>query len=252
MKSCKRAPVGEIILMTVIVLLLLIAVVVAADFTAANAGIKAAPPSITKLTIVQQTQQRKEEMVAAIAEYDAQVTERPTVPADAVKEATPEVEDAVMDSGPLLLEAIPLPFVLQETLQEACAEWNVPYSLALAVAETESGFVVDAISPGGDVGLMQLNPGPGGAYHASAQAVTGLDPTTPGGNIAGGCYLLGSYLSQYDGSVTKALMAYNCGQGGAAALWADGVYSTHYTEKVTAAMEKWEQTLDTANWQEGT
>lgn len=90
---------------------------------------------------------------------------------------------------------------------------------------------------------MQLNPGPGGSYHAEIQAATGLDPTTVSGNIAGGCYKLGLYLAKY-GSVEKAAMAYNMGEGGARSTWDSGITSTDYSKAVKEAMETWECTVN--------
>lgn len=117
------------------------------------------------------------------------------------------------------------------------------YPLALAVAQTESNFDMDAVGASGEVGIMQLNPGPGGSYHAEIQAATGLDPTTASGNIAGGCYKLGLYLAKY-GSVEKAAMAYNMGEGGAKNAWAGGITSTNYSRTVKGAMETWECTVN--------
>ncbi len=111
-------------------------------------------------------------------------------------------------------DAIPLPYDLQDTMRTACEEYRCPYPLALAVAEVESHFDMDAVGAVGEVGIMQLNPGPDGAYHAELEAATGLDPTTPSGNIAAGCYLLGKYMQEY-GDANKAAMAYNMGVSGA-------------------------------------
>ena len=41
-----------------------------------------------------------------------------------------------------------------------------------------------------------------------------MDPATPSGNIAAGCYLLGKYMEDY-GDPHKAAMAYNMGVSGA-------------------------------------
>lgn len=114
---------------------------------------------------------------------------------------------------------------------------------SLAVAQTESNFDMDAVGASGEVGIMQLNPGPGGSYHAEIQAATGLDPTTTSGNIAGGCYKLGLYLAKY-GSVEKAAMAYNMGEGGARSAWDSGITSTDYSKAVKEAMETWECTVN--------
>ena len=43
-------------------------------------------------------------------------------------------------------EDIPLPFELQVTMQQACEKYGVPYALALAVAESESSFDLEADS----------------------------------------------------------------------------------------------------------
>ena len=56
------------------------------------------------------------------------------------------------------------------------------------------------------MGIFQLNPGPDGSYHAELEAATGLDPTTPEGNIAGGCYLLGKYTAQYKDEAMAAII----------------------------------------------
>ena len=170
---------------------------------------------------------------------------------------TPGVEDQAAGEDPLEAEkveaalpeqghfsdAIPLPYDLQDIMRTACEEYRCPYPLALAVAQTESNFDMDAVGASGEVGIMQLNPGPGGSYHAEIQAATGLDPTTASGNIAGGCYKLGLYLAKY-GSVEKAAMAYNMGEGGARSAWDSGITSTDYSKAVKEAMETWECTVN--------
>ena len=90
---------------------------------------------------------------------------------------------------------------------------------------------MDAVGAAGEVGIMQLNPGPGSSYHAEIQAATGLDPTTASGNIAGGCYKLGLYLDKY-GSVEKAAMAYNMGDSGMKSAWSKGQHSSKYSRAV--------------------
>lgn len=95
---------------------------------------------------------------------------------------------------------------------------------------------------------MQLNPGPGGSYHAEIQAATDLDPTTPSGNIAGGCYKLGQYMAEFQ-DAGKAAMAYNMGRAGAMEAWAAGITSTDYSDAVLAAMEDWECTVNAWNGQ---
>ena len=137
--------------------------------------------------------------------------------------------------------AVPLPWEYQDYMRTYCHLYGCPYPLALAVAdwETRGQFDMEAVGPAGEVGIMQLNPGPGGSYHAELEVATGLDPTTPEGNIAGGCYKLGKYLAEY-GDVAMVAMAYNRGQAGARAAWEAGITSNEYTDAVLEAMERWE------------
>ena len=153
-----------------------------------------------------------------------------------------KIEEALLAQGYFSL-AVPMPYEWQDYMRTYCEEYGCPYPLALAVAQTESNFDMDAVGASGEVGIMQLNPGPGGSYHAEIQAATGLDPTTASGNIAGGCYKLGLYLAKY-GSVEKAAMAYNMGEGGARSAWDSGITSTDYSKTVKEAMETWECTVN--------
>ncbi len=142
--------------------------------------------------------------------------------------------------------AVPMEYEYQGYMRRYCAEYGIYYTMALAVAEVESTFNMDAVGTSGEVGIMQLNPGPGGSYHDELEAATGLDPTTPEGNIAGACYLLGKYMKLYN-DPAKALMCYNMGHTGAKEAWAAGVTSTVYTEKVLEAMERWGCTVNAWN-----
>lgn len=155
---------------------------------------------------------------------------------------TEKIEEALLAQGYFSL-AVPMPYEWQDYMRTYCEEYGCPYPLALAVAQTESNFDMDAVGASGEVGIMQLNPGPGGSYHAEIQAATGLDPTTASGNIAGGCYKLGLYLAKY-GNVEKAAMAYNMGEGGARSAWDSGITSTDYSKAVKEAMETWECTVN--------
>lgn len=158
-----------------------------------------------------------------------------------------KIEEALLAQGYFSL-AVPMPFEYQDYMRTYCAAYGCPYPLALAVAEVESHFDMDAVGAAGEVGIMQLNPGPGGSYHAEIQAATDLDPTTPSGNIAGGCYKLGQYMAEFQ-DAGKAAMAYNMGRSGAMEAWAAGITSTDYSDAVLAAMEGWECTANAWNGQ---
>ena len=149
-----------------------------------------------------------------------------------------KIEEALLAQG-YLSDAVPLSYDLQDIMRTACEEYGCPYSLALAVAEVESHFDMDAVGTVGEVGIMQLNPGPENTYWVNLEAETNQDPTTPAGNIVCGVYLLGAHLANY-GDTEKAVMAYNMGNAGAERAWENGVTSTGHSEKVMEAMARWE------------
>ena len=149
-----------------------------------------------------------------------------------------KIEEALLAQG-YLSDAVPLSYDLQDVMRTACEEYGCPYSLALAVAEVESHFNMDAVGSAGEVGIMQLNPGPENTYWVNLEAETNQYPTTPAGNIVCGVYLLGAHLANY-GDTEKAVMAYNMGNAGAERAWENGVTSTDHSEKVMEAMARWE------------
>lgn len=149
-----------------------------------------------------------------------------------------KIEAALLAQG-YISDAVPLSYDLQDIMRTACEEYGCPYSLALAVAEVESHFDMDAVGSAGEVGIMQLNPGPENTYWVNLEAETNQDPTTPAGNIVCGVYLLGANLVHY-GDTEKAVMAYNMGNAGAERAWENGVTSTEHSEKVMEAMARWE------------
>ena len=156
-----------------------------------------------------------------------------------------KIEEALLASGYFSI-AVPMCYEYQGYMRTYCAAYRCPYPLALAVAEVESDFNMEAEGAAGEVGIMQLNPGPENTYWINLEAETELDPTTPSGNIAAGCYLLGKYMEEY-GDPNKAAMAYNMGVSGAENAWAAGITSTEYSTAVVEAMERWEVTVNAWN-----
>ena len=150
---------------------------------------------------------------------------------------TPEPEP-VRHRDDIVSEGRLLPYELQEIMQDACEAYGVPYALALAIAEVETHFDPDAVSPTHDYGLMQINQ----VNHEWLQSL-GMDPLTYAGNIEAGLYMIGNYLNTY-GDVEMALMAYNNGPSGARKLWDAGTYQTAYTRKVMTALEHWTSILE--------
>lgn len=82
---------------------------------------------------------------------------------------------------------------------------GVDPTFALAVAQAESSFNPNALSPKGAIGIMQLMP-------ATAKALGVSNPWNPIENVTGGVRLLRDLLEKY-GSPVLAAAAYHAGEG---------------------------------------
>lgn len=93
-----------------------------------------------------------------------------------------------------------------KTLVHAAAQRNgLPAAFVESVAKVESGMDPRAVSPKGALGVMQLMP--------STARTLGADPMDTEQNIDAGARLLRELLMKYGGDVSKALAAYNAGEG---------------------------------------
>ncbi len=92
---------------------------------------------------------------------------------------------------------------LAAVVEAAAARYHLAPELVDAIARAESSYRVDAVSPAGAVGVMQLMP-------ATARAL-GVDPRKPEDNIYGGAAYLRTLLDRFDGRIDLALAAYNAG-----------------------------------------
>ena len=91
----------------------------------------------------------------------------------------------------------------------AATRWGLDPALVLAVVETESGELADAVSPRGAVGLMQVLPGTVLELGLPDTA----NPADPRQNLDAGCHYLASLLESFGGDVELSLAAYNAGPG---------------------------------------
>lgn len=89
-------------------------------------------------------------------------------------------------------------------ISAAASAAGVSPSLALAVANQESGFNQAARGTSGEIGVFQLMPG--------TAASLGVDPTNLQQNIQGGVTYLGQQLSAF-ADPWQAVAAYNAGPG---------------------------------------
>jgi len=93
---------------------------------------------------------------------------------------------------------------VQDLIQQYAIQYNVPPSVALAVAQRESGFNQSAVGSSGELGVFQLMPG-------TARDL-GVNPAVLEQNVQGGITYLAQLYRQF-GDWNIALQAYNGGQG---------------------------------------
>lgn len=157
-----------------------------------------------------------------------------TEPEDTEPEV-PTVEEMLEDGT--LTDSIALSYDLQLVARDAARTFGVPYKLLLAVMFRESSYNPDAEN-GICFGLMQIHQ-MNFEWLEEELADYGVTDirNNPEDNIKAGSYLLGRYIAKYD-NYHLALVCYNCGEGGAQSLWAEGIYSTQYSRSVLETMEE--------------
>lgn len=110
-------------------------------------------------------------------------------------------------SGRLDWEQVPLEtLAFAPEIRNAARQYAVDESLIRAVIHAESAYRVDALSPKGARGLMQLMPD-------TQQELRVSDPFDPALNIDGGTRYLAQMLDLFDGDIELASAAYNAGPG---------------------------------------
>lgn len=91
-------------------------------------------------------------------------------------------------------------------IEQAARRHHLDAALLAAVVHVESGGNPQAVSPAGAQGLTQLIP-------ATAQRFGVNDPFDPVQSLDGAARYLRGLLGQFGGDVSKALAAYNAGEG---------------------------------------
>jgi soluble lytic murein transglycosylase-like protein len=133
-----------------------------------------------------------------VAEYRVEeYTAPPAVLKETIAAAVPAAPSTAPPSDP------------EQMIRDTVRKHNLPpqlVGLVESVIKQESGFHVNAVSPKGAIGLMQLMPG-------TARQL-GVDPKDPAQNIDAGTRYLTELLTKYengDDQVVRALAAYNAG-----------------------------------------
>ena len=120
-----------------------------------------------------------------------------------------QIEAALVETG-YFRNDVPLSYELQDVLQTACAEFDIPYEIMLALIERESRFTWVDGDGGESVGYCQIQP----QWWQWMADLIGSDLYEPAGNLRTGCAVL-AYLVERYGDMEDALTAYNTGSPGA-------------------------------------
>ncbi len=92
-----------------------------------------------------------------------------------------------------------------DMIDRLAGQFGVPLKLAHALVRVESNYQVDALSPKGAMGLMQLMP-------ALAKYYAVEDPFDPEQNLTAGLQHLKTLLDRFGDDTATALAAYNAGE----------------------------------------
>lgn len=136
-----------------------------------------------------------------------------------------KIEQALVEQG-YFRDDVPLSYEEQDFLHTACQESGVPYALALAVIERETGFRNVVGDDGASCGYMQVQE----RWHWDRMERLGVtDLMHPFGNFRVGCDYLAELLEKYP--TQEALTAYNSGSPG----------YNQYSYDVMDNYEKWKE-----------
>lgn len=125
-----------------------------------------------------------------------------------------------------LREDIPMSYELQAMLYGACLEFEIDYSLALAVVEQETNFRNVTGDDGASEGYMQVQQ----RFHKDRMDELGVtDLMDPEGNFRVGCSFLSECIEKY--GLEKGLGYYNSGKA----------QVTRYSREVMERMQKYGQ-----------
>ena len=132
---------------------------------------------------------------------------------------------ATNDPSALATGSIPANLLVVFQQASAASTCGVPWTLLAAVAKTESSFDTTAVSDAGAQGLFQFEPATFAAY-AKPTPPGGAAPPTPF-DPTDAAYAAARYLCSLgvSSNPTLALVAYNCGNPGAACQAASAGYA---------------------------
>lgn len=163
-----------------------------------------------------------------------------------IKEDPLEVNDLIVEAAELeedskkVYDFIPLEDDMQILCQELCEQYNVGFAFFLAMAESESAFLIDArgdIDPDGNarsLGLMQINKPNWYRYN--------LNANVPKDNVEIGIRMLSELIVKYQ-DLDKVIMGYKGGEG-AMLSWVENGVRLKACDDIIAATVWWQDMLD--------
>ena len=134
--------------------------------------------------------------------------QRLTIPGSAAPVAAPASPTAMPAS---MARVVAERDAVRRMIVEEANRYDVPASLALAVAWQESGWQQGVVSHAGAVGVMQLMPATA-EWVGDAMLGARVEIRDTRHNIRAGVRLLAHYLAHYDGDRARVLAAYYQGQ----------------------------------------
>ena len=104
---------------------------------------------------------------------------------------------------------------IRHHLRDAANTYKVDYELLQALIAAESGFDVQAVSPKGALGLMQLMPDTARRYGVDGDKKTPIEKKLfdPKINVRTGTRYLRDLIQMFPGKLELALASYNAGEG---------------------------------------
>jgi Transglycosylase SLT domain len=146
--------------------------------------------------------------------FDTSKTAKP-VP----EEVTPTPRAVAVPTVPAKLRAFfdvsPNFKAIRHHLKDAANTYKVDYELLQALIAAESGFDVQAVSPKGAMGLMQLMPDTARRYGVDGDKKTPIEQKLfdPKINVRTGTRYLRDLIVMFPGKLELALASYNAGEG---------------------------------------
>lgn len=153
-----------------------------------------------------------------------------TPPADVSARPTPIAAELEIPEVTAMY-GVPLEADLQAYIIDICNDYGIDAAVVFAMMDVESDYDIYASGDSGKAyGLMQVQPRWHGERMARLECWDLYDPVQC---VTVAVDYLAELLDDYDGDMSKALVAYNNGPGGALEhYFSRGVYESDYSRKV--------------------